>query len=313
MSTAVEKVSDTELPPSQTSTSANSTTVLQNSRSSISLNKTVVVGGLSLLAGAAAWMLIYCFALTPFQESRQQTVLYGDLRQSLALQTTPIGGTINPGTPVALLSAPALGINDQVVVEGTASGDLMAGPGHRRDTPLPGQIGWSVVYGRGAMFGAPFSGISKATPGATISVTTGQGVFTYQVLDVRRTDDPLPGQMESGSGRLTLVSDEGTGPLKNWHPDGVVYVDAALKEQAQQYPPGRPYTVPTSENAMQGDPSAVLALVLALPLLLVGVMVAMWLRLRWGLWQAWLTGLPLILAGLWLVSTSAVQLLPNLI
>ena len=64
---------------------------------------------------------------------------------------------------------------------------------------------------------------------------------------------------------------------------------------------------------MQGDPSAVLALVLALPLLLVGVMVAMWLRLRWGLWQAWLTGLPLILAGLWLVSTSAVQLLPNLI
>ena len=58
------------------------------------------------------------------------------------------------GEPVALLSIPRLGIS-QVVVEGTASGDTLAGPGHLRDTVLPGQVGTSVVYGRAATYGAP--------------------------------------------------------------------------------------------------------------------------------------------------------------
>ena len=33
-------------------------------------------------------------------------------------------------------------------MEGTSSGTLMSGPGHRRDTPFPGQAGVSVIVGR---------------------------------------------------------------------------------------------------------------------------------------------------------------------
>ena len=63
-------------------------------------------------------------------------VVYHSLREDLALQTAPLGGPVAPGTPLALLSIPSSGRVDQVVVEGTASGDLMNGPGHKRDTVL---------------------------------------------------------------------------------------------------------------------------------------------------------------------------------
>jgi sortase A len=38
-----------------------------------------------------------------------------------------------------------------------------------------------------------------------------------------------------------------------------------------------------------------------------------WSRVRWGRWQTWLLGGPLLLAALWGVSTTAIQLLPNLL
>jgi len=37
-----------------------------------------------------------------------------------------------------------------------------------------------------------------------------------------------------------------------------------------------------------------------------------WAFERWGRWQTWLVGAPLVLAALWGVSETAVQLLPNL-
>ena len=64
---------------------------------------------------------------------------------------------------------------------------------------------------------------------------------------------------------------------------------------------------------MQGDPSALLPLALALPLLIGSVLVLPWARTRWGGWQSWVVGLPLLLATLWTVSQAAVQLLPNLL
>jgi len=48
---------------------------------------------------------------------------------------------------VALLSIPAIGISAMVVVEGTTPENLTLGPGHLRDTPLPGQAGISVIFG----------------------------------------------------------------------------------------------------------------------------------------------------------------------
>ncbi len=260
-----------------------------------------------------AWFLIYLFLLTPFQEARSQTIKYGNLRESLALQTTPIGGAIAPGTPVALIDSPSLGLSSQVVVEGTSSGDLMNGPGHLRNSVLPGQMGVSYLFGRASMFGGPFAKIERARPGDLITVTTGQGVFTYVVEDVRRVNSPLPQPLATGKGRLTLVTATGDGSGISWQPSEALYVDATLKGDAQQYPPGRPYVVTRSELPLQGDPSALLSLALALPLLIGSVVFGLWARNRWGLWQAWLVALPVVLASLWAVSQAAVQLLPNLL
>jgi sortase A len=64
------------------------------------------------------------------------------------------------GTPVALLEIPRLGLRE-VIVEGTSSDPMMSGPGHRRDTPLPGQVGTSVIAGWRATYGGPFRSIDQ--------------------------------------------------------------------------------------------------------------------------------------------------------
>ncbi len=259
------------------------------------------------------WFVLYAVVLTPFQESHSQAVLYNTMREQLALQVAPLGNTIAPGVPVALISAPALGIADVVVVEGTASGDLMSGPGHRRDTVLPGQAGISVLYGRASLFGGPFGALSTAHVGDAITVTTGQGVFQYMVEGRRQAGDPFPAAVAAGGGRLTLVSAVGDGRAGALSPTGAVFVDARLTGVGQPSPGGRPAAVPKAEQAMQGDPSALLGVALALPLLIAAILFVAWARTRWGGWQSWLVGMPIVLGALWAVSQAAVQLLPNLL
>jgi len=281
-------------------------------RAAISPLRGTVAWVLATVSLLSLWFVAYAVVLTPFQESSRQTVLYSTLRQSLSQQTAPLGGTIAPGTPVALMNAPSLGISDTTVVEGTSSGDLMSGPGHKSDTVLPGQAGVSVLYGRASLFGGPFASVPQAKVGDPISVITGQGTFTYTISGLRRANDPFPAALTGTGGRLTLVTAEGTGRLGALRPDGVVYVDATLKGDGQPSP-GHPATVPLAEQAMQGDPSAMLPLAVLLPLLIGSVMFIVWARARWGGWQTWVIGAPLVFATLWAVSQCAVQLLPNLI
>lgn len=282
-------------------------------RAPLSTGRGTAVWVLATVSLLAAWFVLYAVALSPLEESRRQSVLYNTLREDLALQTAPLGGPIAPGTPVTLLSLPTAGGVDQVVVEGTASADLMNGPGHKRDTVLPGQAGVSVVYGRASLFGGPFGTIGDLRTGDRIVTTTGQGVATYVVTGLRRAGDPFPQPLAAGAARLTLVSAEGNGRWGFLAPRAVVYVDADLVGKAQPGVGGRPSVVPRSEQAMQGDPSALLPLALALPLLIGSVLVLAWARSRWGGWQSWVVGLPLLLATLWTVSQAAVQLLPNLL
>ena len=88
-------------------------------------------------------------------EARAQHLLYGQYRTELATETAPSGALdynnkpVVEGSPVALLTIPALGISD-VVVDGTASGDLLNGPGHLRTTPLPGNIGRRQCEAKGS-------------------------------------------------------------------------------------------------------------------------------------------------------------------
>jgi sortase A len=64
---------------------------------------------------------------------------------------------------------------------------------------------------------------------------------------------------------------------------------------------------------MQGDPSALLGVAVSLPLLILAILFVAWAGSRWGGWQTWVVGAPVVLAALWAVSQSAVQLLPNLL
>ena len=63
---------------------------------------------------------------------------------------------------------------------------------------------------------------------------------------------------------------------------------------------------------MAEDQTAVLPTILWLQLLLVSLVAIVWSTTRWGVLQTWIVGLPLVLAALWGLSSSAAQLLPNL-
>lgn len=260
-------------------------------------------------------MIVQLTFLGRFQHASAQQRLYDEFRGQLALGTAPIGPAdtngveLDMGAPVAYVEIPAIGVSE-VVAEGTTSGVLLDGPGHRRDTPLPGQVGTSVVMGRHSTFGGPFGDIAQLQPGATITVTTGQGTFEYSVLDVRPEGSPVPAPPAVDGSRLVLVTADG----RSFLPSGVLRVDADLVGTAVG---GAPRVVsaaglPAEEGIMAGDPSTLWALALWLiALTALGVGVA-WAWHRWGRAQAWIVGFPALLFVGLAAAGEAARLIPNL-
>ncbi|QXE34678.1 sortase [Streptomyces sp. GMY02] len=276
------------------------------------------------LAGAAlcvlaAVLLGFAANLTVvghLKHARDQQVQYDELRKQLAEGTAPVGGNDSNGkplvlgAPVGLLDIPALGVHE-VVGEGTTSGVLMSGPGHRRDTPLPGQAGTSVIMGRLWGYGSPFAGLGRLPENATVTVMTGQGKAEYRVTGIRRAGDALPTAADPTKGRLTLIT--ATGPA--YTPSGVLRVDAELTSPVQPSPPRdrRSGWIGTSEEALKGDSGAWLAVFLWTQGLFLAALLAAWAQRVWGRWQTWICALP-VLAGLGLaVAGAATRLLPNLL
>ena len=248
--------------------------------------------------------------------ARDQEVLYSDFRSELANAIAPVGQTdingalLQPGAAIAILEIPDIGLQE-VVVEGTTSTVTQSGPGHKRDTVLPGQAGTSVIYGRQAAFGGPFGQVEILQPGMTIVATTGQGVAEYRVIGVRRPGDPIPALLQSGEGRLTLVT--AMGP--RFMPTDLLRVDAELVSQVQPSPPRviTPASMDPAEQAMAGDPEGLVPLLLWLQVLLAVAVATVWLVLRWGKWQAWLVAAPIFFFAGVMASMSAIRLLPNLL
>ena len=258
------------------------------------------------------WMAAQLLFLGGLSENRSQDLLYAELRTQLASLTAPVGPVVPVGDPVAVISAPEIGLQ-QVVVEGTASGDLLAGPGHRRDTPLPGQEGISLVYGRGTAYGAPFGDITQLAKGDKIEVVMAQGRITFTVLDVRRTNDPIPPPPAAGAARLTLVTAEGAGWLGKYvSAESAVYVDAEAKK-AFPAPAGRPAAVPESEKAMANDKGALPLLALALGCLVALTLGVIAARQRWSTALVWVIASPVAVALSWATTDVVMRLLPNLI
>lgn len=272
---------------------------------------TVLSSAFTMIAIVCLWMAAQLLFLGSISQDRAQDLLYRELRTDLAGATAPIGPIVPVGDPVALLTIPEIGV-DQVVVEGTASGDTLAGPGHRRDTPLPGQVGTSVVYGRATTYGGPFRHLSDLAVGDEITVVGGQGTKRFHVIGVRQAGDPLPQPAPDGAARLTLVSAVGSGRLGPISPQSVVYVDAEAKK-GYPAPSGRPASVPDSEKAMAIDPGALPLLALCLALLLALTLGVVAARQRWSAVLVWVLASPLAIALSWVSTDVVMRLLPNLI
>lgn len=260
------------------------------------------------VAGLALWFAAFGVGMSALQEQHAQHDLYAKFRAQLAAGTAPVGGAITEGSPVAMLDSPAAGLHGLVVVEGTTSTDLQTGPGHFPGTVLPGQAGVSVLLGRSVSYGGPFGDISGLQPGETIVVTTGQGQFTYVVAHV---GERIP-TSTSAAGQLLLATSEGRGWRAGWAPSNAVYVDAVLdgKPVAGVAPAG---LTNSADLPMRGDTSQLFALVLWMQLLVLAVLGMVVARARWGTWQPWLVGVPVVLAALWGASSSVWVLLPNLV
>ncbi|MEO6510233.1 MAG: class E sortase, partial [Nocardioides sp.] len=260
----------------------------------------------------AGWMLAQMLYLGGIAQDRAQDDLYAEFRGEVAAATAPIGPVTEVGAPVALLAIPHIGL-EQVVVEGTASGDLLAGPGHLRNTVLPGQLGTSAVFGRASTYGAPFARIGELVRGDQINVTTAQGTQRFSVIGVRRAGDPLPQPRPEKAARLVLVSGEANGArLPSLSPGRVVYVDAEAK-RAFDTPAGLPRVVPDPEQAMGTEAGAVMPLLtLCLGLLLAMTLVVIAARQRFGSALVWMVTTPVVIAVAWLTTDVVMRLLPNL-
>ena len=269
-----------------------------------------------LLSALLLGFVTHVTIIGSLQHSRSQYVMYQQLRSELALAITPLGQLdvdgqlVANGTPLGLISIDRLGISE-VFVQGTTPADLTKGPGHRRDTVLPGQEGTSIIMGRQATYGGPFGSLSALIPGDEITVTTGQGESTYTVFGVRREGDLLPEALGSGEGRLELITANGV-PLA---PSGALHIDASLESDANETPSPvfTKEVLDPSELEMGGDSEGWFPLLFWLQWLTVAVIALRWVRGRWGMWQTWMIAVPVVLALGAATANAAMTILPNLL
>lgn len=234
----------------------------------------------------------------------------------LAKGTAPVSeGDFNEvllpdGAPVGIIDIPRLGVRE-VIVEGTDSGTTQLGPGHRRDTGLPGQAGESVIIGRAAGYGGAFGRIQELAPGDEFTIITGQGEQNFEVIGLRNAGDPSPPRLRAGESRVILTTARGV----PYAPTGIARVDAVLVSETQ--PAGirqtRFATLPEADKPMMGDTSMAWALVFALQFLVAVEIAAVWAYRNVGPRRTWIVFVPLTLfAALW-VTGEIVRLLPNIL
>ncbi|MFI0940632.1 sortase [Streptomyces sp. NPDC021020] len=268
---------------------------------------------LTLLAALLLGFVVNLTVLGHVEHARDQQTGYDKLRAELALGTAPVGRLdadgkpVAMGAPVAVLHIKAIGLKE-VVFQGTTSGVLRSGPGHRRDTPLPGQPGTSILMGRQWGYGSPFNHLDELTAGDRITVTTGQGRQEYKVTGLRRAGDPAPAPPAAGQSRLILMT--ATGGL--YTPHGVLRVDADLVGDVQPGPAAGG-GITAAEAPLAGDPAAWLPIMLWLQALLLAVVAVTWIFRRWGRWQTWICAVPVLTAVVVALSGEATRLLPNLL
>jgi len=210
-----------------------------------------------------------------------------------------------PGQPVALLSIPKIGL-EEIVVEGTSASALTQGPGHLRESPVPGRPGNSVIAGRRTTFGAPFRNLDVMRAGDEIHVITGQGAFTYKVTSIGSV---MPGQVDpispSAKDQLTLVTSAPAYTAR-----GRLVVVAELTSDPAPGPALTTQVIPSDETGLAGQPAKAGWLLLLIEAAAAVALGAVWFSRRISTRVAVFLATPLVLALLWATFGITARLLP---
>jgi sortase A len=280
---------------------------------------------LTLLAVVILGFVGYLYVLSGVQEARAQTTLYARLQGELSQGIAPTGPVIpghpaspaslaaTPGDPVAVLDIPAIGLSNVVIVEGTSPENLTLGPGHLPDTPLPGQAGISVVFGRRATFGGPFRNLPRLRAGDMITTTTSQGEASYRVISVSNSAKPVP--FSHFPDQLLLVTADSTIAPAHYVEVEAKFVGAvvALTKQPAPFPESGYFPPVSAAEAALGRDSYALIPAMAWAIALAAAALAgSYLAARWARWPAWIVTIPILLAIIWNLYQALSALLPNL-
>lgn len=271
----------------------------------------VVSSSLAMVSLLCLWLVFQLVLLGGLSHARSQELLYREFRTQVASAIAPLGPVTPVGDPVAVVTIPAIGL-EETVVEGTSSRDTLAGPGHLRTTVLPGQAGTSVLMGRAQTYGGPFGDLGALRPGDSVTTATAQGTTDFTVIDVRRAGDEIPQPLEAGKARLVLITSESSGVSSSLSSGQLIYVDADAAESFPA-PAGLPSVVPTAEGPLQIDTGALPLLVLHLAALLAVTLGVVRARLRYRGALVWVVATPVALAVTWATTNVLMRLLPNLL
>ncbi|HTJ33712.1 MAG TPA: sortase [Dactylosporangium sp.] len=278
----------------------------------------VVTTAITILSLTLLGFGAYVGFLSRLHHDRAQMTAFADFRVDLAQGTAPTGQTkptdpkqlLELGTPVAVLEIPKLE-RKEVVFEGTTGEVLQKGPGHRRDTPLPGQAGVSVIMGKATTYGGPFGALQTLVPGDEFTVITGQGKSRYTVLDIRHGGMAQPPPVSAGKGRLVLTTAYGG----MFVPSDALRVDADLTTEAFPKPNSvlKTSELFPSEQVMAIDRGVWFPLVFIGEALVLAVGLLSAARAFWGGWQTWIVAVPVVLFLGVATADQVSRLLPNLI
>ncbi|MHC5797376.1 sortase [Lacisediminihabitans sp. FW035] len=282
----------------------------------LSHGEIVVRGMLTVVSALLIAFVLNVAVFSQVQHLVSQQQLSNAYREQLAAGTAPVSEgdfdnhLLVDGSPVGILSIPSIGVHE-VISEGTSADVLKNGPGHRRDSVLPGQAGISVLMGRASAYGGPFARVQELAPGDEFHVRTGQGNLLFRVVGVRYAGDPTLKSPTSSQSRLTLVTARGPAYI----PTGIAYVDAQLATVAK--PAGVRQTtflgLPVQDRPMASDTSTIWALVFALQFLVLVEIAAVWAYRKIGAQKTWVVFLPLSVLAVLFTANQVTILLPNLL
>ena len=252
-------------------------------------------------------LFVYAKVFTPMAEDRAQALLEKEFTPALLNGVAPVGYPIESGTPVALIEIIDINVR-RVVVEGTRAEELAKGPGHLVGSAIPGQPGTSAILGRSSRYGSAFSRRDELKAGQEVTVTTAQGVHTYEVVDstLRSANDSAAFTGE----RNMLLLITGVGGAS---PDQRLVVRALLTSPV--FPAGAAATevqTMTAELGLEGSTKSPMQLALWLLLLMILLVVTILLTEKIGKRVTWLIAIPLITVALFQVWHHATLMYPSI-